>query len=274
MSAATYPTPPATAAPRRRNSPWQVFNQSMTLAWRNIVRTKNNPEALMDVTFMPIIFTVLFVFVFGGAISGNWQAYLPFVLPGILVQTVVFSTMGTGVGLNEDFAKGVFDRFRSLPISRSAPLIGGVLGDTVRYVVSTVVTIGFGLILGFRFQNGILNGILACLLVLAFALCLCWVWAWLGLVMRKAQGVAGVGMLIMFPLTFGSNTFVETSTLPTWMQGFVSVNPVKHLLDVVRYLMVGGEGSVLQPLLFTVLWMIGFVAVSAPFAIRAYRRKV
>lgn len=271
MSTATLGTPAAPAT--RRNRPFAWVEQSLTLAWRNIVRIRQNPEALADVTLQPIIFLVLFLFVFGGAVAqgGTWQAYLPFLLPGLLVQTVVFSTMGTGVGLNDDFAKGVFDRFRSLPIARIAPLIGAVLGDAVRYTLSIVILMVTGFALGFRFGNGVGNGLLACLIVLAFALSLCWIWVWLGLKLKTAQGVQGIAILVMFPLTFGSNVFVQTDTLPGFLQTFVNLNPVKYLVDTMRGLMLGGE--VQKPLLITLAWMVGLVAVFAPLAIRAYRQR-
>ncbi|HEU4946474.1 MAG TPA: ABC transporter permease [Kribbella sp.] len=269
MTAATLEATPVA----RRNRPLAWVEQSLTLAWRNLVRIRQNPEALADVTFQPIIFLVLFLFVFGGALSagGRWQDYLPYLLPGLLVQTVVFSTMGTGVSLNDDFAKGVFDRFRSLPISRSAPLVGAVLGDAVRYLLSIVILMSTGTILGFRFQNGAANGLLACVLVLVFALSLCWVWVWLGLKLRTAQSVQGVAFLVMFPLTFDSNVFVQPDTLPGFLQAFVKVNPVKPLVDTMRGLMLGGD--VQRPLLHTLAWMVGIVAVFAPLAIRAYRRR-
>ncbi len=264
-----------TSRPRAtvRRTPWSWVEQSLTLAWRNIVRIRQNPEALADVTFQPIIFTLLFVFVFGGAIAGEggWRSYLQFVLPGLLAQGVIFATMGTGIALNDDFAKGVFDRFRSLPISRSAPLVGAVLGDAVRFTTSIVILMVFSVALGFRFHNGIGHGLLACLLALGFALSVCWIWVWLGLKMRTSQGVQGVAFLVMFPLTFGSNVFVDPKTLPSLMQTFVNVNPVKHLVDTMRGLMLGGP--IQGPLLWTLAWMAGFIAVFAPLAIRAYRRR-
>ena len=270
MTTATLETP-AHAARRTRPLAWAT--QSLTLAWRNIVRIRQNPEALADVTFQPIIFLVLFLFVFGGAIAqgGDWHDYLPYLLPGLLVQTVVFSTMGTGVALNDDFAKGVFDRFRSLPIARVAPLIGAVLGDAVRYMLSIVILMTTGFALGFRFENGVGNGLLALVIVLMFALSMCWIWVWLGLSLKTAQGVQGVAFLVMFPLTFGSNVFVQTSTLPGFLQAFVKVNPVKYLVDTMRALMLGGDLQ--KPLLITLAWMVGLVAVFAPLAIRAYRRR-
>ncbi|MGC4937093.1 ABC transporter permease [Kribbella sp. DT2] len=276
MSTATLT--PTTADPRhavRRNGPLAWVPQSLTLAWRNIVRIRQNPEALADVTFQPIIFLLLFLFVFGGAISGQaggtWHDYLPFLLPGVLVQSVVFSTLGTGVALNEDFAKGVFDRFRSLPIARVSPLVGAVLGDTVRYLTSIAILMVTGFALGFRFENGVGNGLLALLLVLAFALSLCWVWVWLGLKVRTAQGVQGIAFLVMFPLTFGSNIFVQTSTLPGFLQSWTKINPITYLADAMRGLMLGGD--VQKPLLITLAWMVGLVAVFAPLAIRAYRKR-
>ena len=270
MTTATL-EPPAHVG--RRSRPFAWVQQSLTLAWRNIVRIRQNPEALADVTFQPIIFLVLFLFVFGGAIAqgGTWHDYLPYLLPGLLVQTVVFSTMGTGVALNDDFAKGVFDRFRSLPIARIAPLVGAVLGDAVRYTLSIVILMGTGFALGFRFENGVGNGLLALLIVLLFALSMCWIWVWLGLTLRTAQGVQGVAFLVMFPLTFGSNVFVQTDTLPGFLQAFVNVNPVKYLVDTMRALMLGGDLQ--KPLLITLAWMVGLVAVFAPLAIRAYRRR-
>ena len=270
MTTATLETPAHAA---RRTRPFAWATQSLTLAWRNIVRIRQNPEALADVTFQPIIFLVLFLFVFGGAIAqgGDWHDYLPYLLPGLLVQTVVFSTMGTGVALNDDFAKGVFDRFRSLPIARIAPLVGAVLGDAVRYMLSIVILMTTGFALGFRFQNGLGNGLLALVIVLLFALSMCWIWVWLGLSLKTAQGVQGIAFLVMFPLTFGSNVFVQTSTLPGFLQAFVKVNPVKDLVDTMRALMLGGDLQ--KPLLITLAWMVGLVAVFAPLAIRAYRRR-
>ncbi|HET6293830.1 MAG TPA: ABC transporter permease [Kribbella sp.] len=274
MSTATLEAPPATPAPAgHRSRPFAWVPQSLTLAWRNIIRIRQNPEALADVTFQPIIFLVLFLFVFGGAIStgGRWQDYLPFLLPGLLVQTVVFSTMGTGVALNDDFAKGVFDRFRSLPIARISPLVGAVLGDAVRYMISIVILMGTGFALGFRFENGVGNGLLACLVVLVFALALCWIWVWLGLKLRTAQSVQGVAFLVMFPLTFGSNVFVNPDTMPGFLKAFGKVNPVNYLVDTMRGLMLGGD--VQKPLLITLASMVGLVAIFAPLAIRAYRRR-
>lgn len=270
----TDPTAPAPSEHRpavRRMTPLRALRHGLTLTWRALQQTYRNPERLIDVTLQPIIFVVLFVFIFGGAISGDWQEYLQFVLPGLMVQTIVFSTLGTGVNLNSDIDKGVFDRFRALPIARSAPLVGAVLGDLARYAVSIVVLMAFGAVLGFEFAGGVLGTIAGCLIVLAFALALCWVWVWLGLTMRKPAGVQGVAILLMFPLTFGSNVFVPADSMPGWLQAFVNVNPVKFLTDTVRGLMLGGP--VAEPLLYSLAWMAGLVVVFVPLALRAYRRR-
>lgn len=259
-----------TTQPRAMN-PARALQHGLTLTWRSIVKIRRNPETLMDVTLQPIIFVVLFVFVFGGAIGGDWRTYLQFVLPGLMVQTIVFSTIGTGLALNTDIDKGVFDRFRSLPIARSGPLVGAVLGDAVRYAISLIVLIGFSAILGYDFKAGFVATLAACLLVLAFALTLCWAWVWLGLTMKKPQGVQGVGFMLMMPLTFGSPVFVQANTMPGWLQGFVSVNPVTHLVDAARGLML--EGTVGKPFLLSLAWMAGLLVVFVPLALRAYRRR-
>jgi len=256
--------------PRPMN-PVRALRHGLTLTWRSLVKTRRNPEQLADVTFQPIIFIILFVFVFGGAVGGDWRNYLQYVLPGLMVQTVIFSTLGTGVGLNADIDKGVFDRLRSLPIARSGPLVGAVLGDAVRYMFSISVVVGVGAALGFDFTGGVAGAIAGCLVVLCFALALCWAWVWLGLRMKTPQGVQGIAFLLMFPLTFGSNVFVPVESLPGWLQGFVNVNPVKFVVDAARGLMTGGP--VAEPLLYSALWAAGLVVVFMPLALRAYRRR-
>ncbi|WP_020578023.1 ABC transporter permease [Actinopolymorpha alba] len=262
---------PAIATAPRRMNPLRALRHGLTLTWRSLLKIRRNPEALIDVTLQPIIFVVLFVFIFGGAISGDWRSYLQFVLPGLMVQTIVFSTMGTGIALNTDIDKGVFDRFRSLPIARSGPLVGAVLGDLVRYALSLAVLLGFGAVLGFDFTGGFLGALAGCALVMGFALALCWAWVWLGVTMKKPQGVQGVGILLMFPLTFGSNVFVQAGTLPGWLQAFVSVNPVTYLVDATRGLILGGP--VAQPVLSSLAWMAGLLVAFVPLALRAYRRR-
>jgi oleandomycin transport system permease protein len=262
-------TPPrASDAPNR---PLPLLRHSLILAGRALTKTKRTPEQFIDVTLQPILFVVLFVYLFGGAISGSQHDYLQFVLPAIMVQTVLFSSMTIGVNLNTDIGKGVFDRFRSLPIARSAPLIGAVLGDVVRYVVSLVVLMGFGYAIGFRVGTNPLHALAGCALVIAFALCICWVSVLIGMLVREPGGVQGFGFLLMFPLTFGSSMFVPVDTMPGWLQAWVHVNPVTHLVEAARGLLLGGP--VLEPVVWSLAWALAIVTVFAPLAVRAYRRR-
>jgi oleandomycin transport system permease protein len=247
------------------------LRHSLALAKRNVLKIRRTPEQLFDVTLQPIIFLVLFVYVFGGAVSGSTHDYLQFVLPSTMVQSVLFASLSIGVNLNNDIKKGVFDRFRSLPITRSAPLVGAVLADVVRFSVAVVVMIGFGYVLGFRIGTDPLSALAGCLLAIAFGLSICWVAVFLGTTFRDAGAVQGIGFLVMFPLTFGSNIFVPTESMPGWLQAWVNVNPVTHLVEAVRGLLVAGP--VAAPVAQSLAWAVLIVAVFAPLAVRAYRRK-
>ncbi|MEU2347980.1 ABC transporter permease [Modestobacter sp. NPDC049651] len=268
----TLTAPPATRPATTRPGGGSALQQSLTLAWRNVVKIRHQPEALMDVSLQPIVFTVLFVFVFGGAISGDWHDYLTYLVPGILAQTLLFATGGIGTALNNDISKGVFDRFRSLPIARSAPLVGAVLADVVRYVTAVGVLLVFVSALGFRTTEGLPAAALAVLVAIAFAMCLSWVFVWIGLTVRSAGAVQGIGFLAMFPLVFGSNALVDPATLPGWLQAFTRNNPVTHLIEVVRGLLLGGP--VAEPLAWTAGWAALLLVVFVPLAMRAYRRRV
>jgi len=272
MTTMTAPPTSTTPAAPARAPGGNAVSQSLTLAWRNVVKIRRQPEALMDVTLQPIIFTVLFVFVFGGAIAGDWHDYLTYLVPGILVQTLLFATSGIGVALNNDISKGVFDRFRSLPIARSAPLVGAVFSDVVRYVTSIVVLLAFAASLGFRTTQGFPAAALAVLAAIGFAMCLSWVFVFIGLKVRTAGAVQGIGFLATFPLTFGSTALVQADTLPGWLQAFTTNNPVTHLIDTVRGLLLGGP--VAEPLAWTAGWGALLLAVFVPLAMRAYRRRV
>ena len=192
-------------------------------------------------------------------------------LPGLLVQSVLFGSVAIGVNLNTDIEKGVFDRFRSLPIARSAPLVGAVVADLFRYVLLSIVLVSAGYVMGFRIHTNPIELIAGCLLSVAFALCLCWASVLVGMLARTSGAVQGILFLTMFPLTFGSNVFVQAHTLPGWLQAFVKVNPVTHLTSAVRGLMLGGP--VAQPVFWTAVWMVGILAVFFPLAVRAYRRR-
>ena len=252
---------------------YPLVRHSIALAGRSLIKTWRTPEALIDVTLQPIIFLALFTYIFGGAIAGAGQqhAYLQYLLPGILAQTIAMGATAIGVNLNTDISKGVFDRFRSLPIARSAPLIGAVAADVARYAIVAFVTLGMGLVMGFRIHTNPLAALAGCLLAVAFALSLSWVSVYIGMLVRTPGAVQGLMILIVLPLSFGSNTFVSSATLPGWMQGFVKVNPITQLASAVRGLYTGGP--VADHVLWTCVWMIGLVVVFMPLAMRAYRRK-
>jgi oleandomycin transport system permease protein len=262
------PVPPARSARPRLPS---VLRHSATLAWRGVNKTVHSTEALLDVTLQPVIFLLLFVYVFGGAIAGDTTTYLQYALPGVLVQTVVFASAGTGTGLADDLKSGIFDRFRSLPISRTAPLLGAIGADLVRYLTSGVIMLAFGFLLGFRTNAGVLAVLAALALVTVFAFALCWVFTALAMVVREPRSVQGLGALVMLPLTFGSNVFVPTATLPTWLQGFVAVNPVSKVADAVRGLLTGGP--VAGPTAATLVAVVVLVGVFGPLAVALYRRR-
>ena len=213
----------------------QALANSLTLAWRNVVQLRHSPEKLLDVILMPIVFLVLFLFVFGGAVAGSTHAYLQELLPGLVAQMAMFATMGLGTALCEDIHKGVFDRFRSLPVARSAPLVGAVIGDSVRFFAVMAVLTGFGSALGFRFHAGLLPILAAYGLAYVFYLAVCWVSVLIGLIAPSPQTVQGIAFIWTMPLTFGSSVLLaNTASMPGWLQAWVKVNPVTHLADAVR----------------------------------------
>ncbi len=234
---------PPRPAPARRLGPLGGLRNSFTLTWRSLLKMPTNIEDLFSLSLTPIVYLLLFTYVFGGAVSGSTHKYLQFSLPGVLVMSVVFATMGTGMMLNADITTGVFDRFRSLPIARWAPLAGAICGDAIRYVISIAVTLGFGFILGFRIEATPFSAAMGCLLLLVFALAMCWFSALIGVLMRSPQAVQGFGFLLMFPLVFGSNLLVPTATLPGWLQAFVKVNPITYLTEAERALLTGGPAA-------------------------------
>jgi oleandomycin transport system permease protein len=242
------------------------------LAKRSLVKSMRTPEQFMDVTFQPIIFLTLFTYVFGGALGGGSQhAYLEYLLPGMLGQTIVMTSVAIGQNLHGDIDKGVFDRFRSLPIGRATPLVGAVLAEFVRYVIVCAVTMGFGYLIGFRTGTDPLKLLAGLGLAICFAACFAWVSVFVGMTVRTAGAVQGVMFLFIMPLTFGSNTFVRTSTMPGWLQAFVKVNPLSHLVSAVRGLMLGGP--VADQVVWTLAWCAGLLIVFFPLALRAYIRR-
>ncbi|WP_406281128.1 ABC transporter permease [Embleya sp. NBC_00896] len=257
---------------RRANDPTAFVRHTLTLTWRSLVKLRKQSEQLIDLTLQPILFTVMFVYLFGGAIEGSTHDYLQFILPGILVQTVVFASVGTGVGLCTDMSTGVFDRFRSLPISRIAPLAGTVLGDVLRFLVAITSVFVFGTIIGFRFGTNVFAVAAAVGLVLVFAFAFCWVAALLGVTIKQPRTVQGVSFLMMFPLTFGSNLFAKTSTMPGWLQAWVKVNPVTEVTTASRGLLTGGP--VAHHAVMSLVWAAGLMLVFIPLTLRAYNRRV
>jgi len=250
----------------------RALRHALVLAKRNLVKTMRTPEQLIDVTIQPIIFLLLFVYVFGGAISGGSRHdYLQFLLPGVLAQFIAMGSIALGQNLNADIEKGVFDRFRSLPIARSAPLVGAVLADFFRYLLICVICLGFGYVLGFRVDTNALGTVAAIALSIGFALCFCWVSVWVGLKARTSGSVQGIMFLLIFPLSFGSNVFVATDTMPGWLQAFVKVNPISQLVGAVRGLMI--DGPVAGHVGWTLTWMAGLLVVFVPLAMRAYRKR-
>jgi ABC-2 type transport system permease protein len=229
------------------------------------------PEQLMDVTITPVLFVLMFTYLFGGALAGSTSAYLQYVLPGILVMSVVFTTVYSGVALNTDLTKGVVDRFRSLPIWRPAPLLGALLGDSVRYVVAGTVILVLGVVLGYRPEGGVAGALLALGLVVVFSFGLSWVYSALGLVLRSPSAVLNGGFMVLFPLTFLSNVFVDPVTLPGPLQAFVEVNPISVLATASRSLMAGDpDGTAIAVSLAVAA---ALTAVFLPVTTRLYRSR-
>ncbi len=245
---------------------------SLVLAKRSLIKTFRTPEALIDVTLQPVIFLALFTYIFGGAIAGGSQsAYLQFLLPGMVGQLIAMASVSIGVNLNQDIEKGVFDRFRSLPIARSGPLTGAVLADVARYLILFVVTMVTGLLMGFQVETSAWGVLGALGISMAFALSFCWVSVFVGMIARTSGAVQGIMFLVVLPLGFASNTYVPAATMPDWMQGFVEHNPITYLVSTVRGLMIGGP--VATNLMWTLVWMAGLLVVFVPLALWAYRRR-
>ena len=270
----TAPTsrPVMPPAVRPNPQPFRLARHSLALAKRSLIKTARTPEALIDVTLQPVLFLIIFVYVFGGAVAGSTHDYLQFLLPGILAQTIAQGAIAIGVNLNTDLDKGIFDRFKSLPIPRSSPLIGAVLGDVVRYVIVILSTFVVGYLMGFRILTDPLSAVAGCLLAVLFALCLSWVSVFVGMKVRTSGAVQGIMFLIIMPLSFASNVFVPAGTLPSWMQTFVAWNPLTHLVAAMRGLFLGTPMG--DSVYWTLAWCVGLVAVFMPLALRAYRRKV
>ncbi len=257
----------STARPPRPSA----LSAAVTFGWRGMLKVKHVPEQLLDVTVTPVMFLLMFTYLFGGAIAGSTGAYLDYVLPGMLVMSVLFTTVYAGISLNTDLTKGVVDRFRSLPIWRPAPLLGSLLGDCVRYVIAGTVIIVLGVALGFRPDGGLLGALGALALVVVFSFGLSWVFSVLGLLMRSPNAVMNAGFMAIFPLTFLSNVFVDPKTLPGPLEAFVDVNPISTLATASRSLMDGDpdSGAIVVSLVTAAL----LAAVFLPLTTRLYRSR-
>ena len=258
----------ATAPQARRAS---ALSAALTFGWRGMLKVKHVPEQLMDVTLTPVLFVLMFTYLFGGAIAGSTAEYLDYILPGILVMSVLFTTVYSGVSLNTDLTKGVVDRFRSLPIWRPAPLVGALLGDSLRYLVAGTVIVVLGVALGYRPDAGLAGVVLALALVIVFAFALSWVFTTLGLLLRSPNAVMNAGFMGIFPVTFLSNVFVDPETLPGPLEAFVDANPISILATASRGLM---EGNVQSADIAAVLGTaVLLTAVFAPLTTHLYRTR-
>ncbi|WP_337191744.1 ABC transporter permease [Nocardioides flavescens] len=249
-----------------------TVSQTLALAWRALKKMQRNFEQMFDVTIQPILFTAMFAGIFGGAISGSVEEYLPLIITGLIGQTVLTACVATGVQIREDMDKGVFDRFKSLPIARIAPLAGPMLADMLRYLIASLLTFATGIALGYRPGGGVLGVLGAIALAVLTGWSMAWIFAWFGTVGRSAQGVQGISLMILFPLTFLSNAFVQPATMPGWLEAFAKVNPVSLVITAIRDL--ANDGAVTANVAWALLGCAVVVAVFAPLAVRSYGRRM
>jgi oleandomycin transport system permease protein len=273
MTAATTFSPGYTETDRPSISLTEWARHSGAMIRRNLLSIRTNPEELVDVTILPIIMTVLFTYVFGGAMKGSLHggSYLDYLVPGILAQMLTFGTMSTGVKLNDDFHKGVIDRFRSLPIARSAVLNGHIAASLLRLMIATVIAVSAASALGFRVHTNPLAFLAAIGVLLILGLGISWVAVYIGSAAKSPAAVQGIGQLVLFPLMFASSIFAPTASMPGWLQSFVKINPLTNAADSARALMLGGPA--MHPVLITLAWALGLTLLFAPLAIRAYKRR-
>ncbi|HVU78321.1 MAG TPA: ABC transporter permease [Gaiellaceae bacterium] len=248
----------------------ETASQTLSMAWRALKKMRRNPEQFFDVTIQPLLFTAMFAYVFGGAISGDVQRYLPLMIPGIVAQTVLTTCMATGVQMREDMEKGVFDRFKSLPIARIAPLAGPMVADVVRYLIAGGLTFATGMAMGYRPHGGVAGVAAAIVLAIFTGWSMAWIFTWIGTIARSARAVQGFSMMLLFPLTFLSNAFVPEKTLPGWLQAFVKVNPVSHLVSATRDL--ANDGAITGQVGWTLLAGLVVILIFAPLSVRSYKR--
>ena len=264
---ATHAPVPLWSGPR----PSQATPRSASLTFlaRGLLKLRRVPEQAADAVLIPLIFTVLFTYLFGGALAGSTSDYLQFLLPGTLVMTALLVTVYAGVGLNVDKTRGVIDRFRSMPLWTTAHVTGALLTEGVRALVASAIVIVVGLAMGFRPDGGISGVLAAVAIVVAFAVSLAWVWAAVGLVLRSPTAVSTLSLVVQFPLVFASNVFVNPKTMPGWLHAFVDVNPVSVLATTVRHLMAGTASG--AEVGWVLLASATVTAIFAPLTMRLYR---
>jgi ABC-2 type transport system permease protein len=248
-----------------------ALSNALVFGWRAVLKFKHLPEQLFDLVMTPIMFTLLFTFVFGGALAGSPGAYLQYFIPGILVQTVVFNSVYSGMGLSTDLGKGLFDRFRSLPIWPLAPFAGLMVGDILRHLIAGMIILTIGLILGFRPEAGVAGVAGAFLLLLAIGFGVGWIFIVLGLLIRTPMTVMTLGFTFIFPLVFASNVMVSPDTMPGWLRAFVAVNPISHMATALRGLMSGAVTG--REVLLALAAPIVLTLVLAPVTLTLYRRR-
>ncbi len=249
---------------------WAV-SDSLVMTRRNLLVWLRVPAYIVFTIVQPVIFVLLFRYVFGGAIQvSNQGGYVNFLMPGIIGQTAAFATFATAIALAQEAKAGVIDRLRSLPMARSAVLAGRLIADAIRMLVTILVIVGVGYLVGFRFENGLPSAVAMVLLAELFGVTICCVAAFIGLAIKDEESVQAFGLIWLFPLTFVSSAFVQISTMPGWMQAFANNQPVTLVINTMRSLALGGP---LNPSLWqALLWLAGILVVFAPLAVRAYRR--
>jgi ABC transporter DrrB family efflux protein len=279
MTAGTI-VPPAAERVRPQLRPPSLLVSSLVVVRRNLIHIKRMPELLLDVTIQPVMFVLLFAYVFGGSIAVAGSNYREFLVPGIMGQTIVFASFIVAIGLTSDLDKGIVDRLKSLPISRASILVGRSLSSLIHSSIGIAVMALTGLLIGWRIRGGVLDAVLAFALVLLFGFAMIWIGIWVGSIMRSVESVQGFMFTVMFPLTFVANTFAPTQNMPTWLRHIAEWNPVSSLVQAMRELWGNGPPAsdnaawpLHHPVLVTVAWSVLITAVFAPLAVAAFRRR-
>ena len=270
----------AVASPSPVLTPPSLVRASAMVVRRNLIHIKRMPELLLDVTIQPVMFVLLFAYVFGSSIAVEGTNYREFLVPGIMAQTIVFSSFIVAIGLTSDLDKGIVDRLKSLPISRSTILVGRSISSLIHSSIGITVMAGTGLLIGWRVRDGAANAIAAFAIVLLFGFAMIWLGIWVGSIMRSVEAVNGFMFTVMFPLTFVANTFAPTATMPTWLRLLAEWNPVSSLTQSLRELWGNAPqapSSAAWPLqhaeIATIVWAIVITAVFAPLALAAFRAR-